>query len=358
MSREQGELDQARAVREGEGLDLAKLDAYLGSALPELQGSLQVEQFPSGYSNLTYLLRKGETQLVLRRPPFGARVKSGHDMAREFRVLRGLSPHIAIAPKALAFCDDEAVLGAEFYVMERRRGMVLRKQLPPALAGQPERFRSMCGALIDTLADLHGLDVAATGLATLGKPEGYVRRQVEGWIRRFERAKTSEVADIAAIGEWLLANMPEDGDATLVHNDYKFDNVMLDPADPTKVTAVLDWEMCTVGDPLMDLGTTLGYWVEATDNPVWRAMAFGPTTAPGAMTRRELAEHYAARTGRDVSNMLYYYCFALLKIAGIVQQIYARYASGATRDPRFAQLDQVVAALGRIAVQAAETGRY
>ncbi len=351
-------IDSAKPVREGEQLDLAALDAYLEAHVPDLSGELSVEQFPSGYSNLTYLLRKGDTELVLRRPPFGAQVKSGHDMAREYRVLSGLAPHIRVAPKPLAFCEDEAVLGADFYVMERRRGVVLRKSLPPSLAGDPELFARQCRALIDTLADLHAVDVEVAGLGDLGKPEGYVRRQVEGWIRRFALAKTSEVPDIDALGRWLLERMPEDGDATLVHNDYKFDNVMLDPTDPTRVVAVLDWEMCTLGDPLMDLGTTLGYWVEANDPPVWKAMAFAPTTAPGALSRRALAEHYAARTGRDVSNMLYYYCFALLKIAGIVQQIFSRYAQGLTRDPRFAQLDKVVQTLGRIAVKAAETGNY
>ena len=353
-------IDGASDVRSGEELDAAVLDAYLAGELDtwqDLDAPLQIEQFPSGYSNLTYLLRKGSTELVLRRPPVAAQVRSGHDMGREFRVLSALQGVYASAPRPLVYCADERVIGAPFYVMERRRGLVLRKVLPERLAGDPELMRRMCLALVDNLAELHAVDVAAAGLESLGKPEGYVRRQVEGWIARWHKAKTDEVPEIDTIAAWLVEHMPVDGDATLVHNDYKFDNVMLDPADPTHIVAVLDWELCTRGDPLMDLGTTLGYWVEAQDHPALQTMAFGPTTAPGALRRSELAARYAEKTGRDVSNMVYYYCFALLKIAVIVQQIFYRYRKGFTRDPRFARLDVVVSALGRAAVEAAEMGR-
>ncbi len=348
-------LDEAKPVREGEALDLGALEAYLERAVPELTGALEVEQFPSGYSNLTYLLRKGPTELVLRRPPAGVQVKSGHDMAREHRVLLGLQGIYPLAPRPLAYCEDAGVIGAPFYVMERRRGVILRKRVPKEV--EPATLRTMCGALVDQLAALHAVDLEAAGLADLGRPQGYVRRQVEGWIERFARAKTSEVPDIERLGEWLLERIPPDGEGTLVHNDFKFDNVMLDPDELTRIVAVLDWELCTVGDPLMDLGTTLGYWVQQDDDPRWQAMAFGPTNAPGAMTRRELIERYAERTGRDVSNMLFYYGFALLKIAGIVQQIYFRWAKGFTRDPRFAMLDQVVLALGATGVRAIATGK-
>lgn len=355
-------IDGARPVRSGEELDTAALDRWLHAQAPELQGLLEVEQFPSGYSNLTYLLRKGDTELVLRRPPFAVQVKSGHDMAREHRVLSALAPVYPLAPGPLGYCDDPEVIGAPFYVMERRRGTILRKRLPPELGVDPAKLRAMCASLVDGLADLHAIDVAAVGLSDLGRPEGYARRQVEGWIARYEKARTHDVPHIDELGRWLMARIPPDGPpenwATLVHNDYKFDNVVLDPRDPTKIIAVLDWEMCTVGDPLMDLGTTLGYWVEAGDDPRWHAMAFGPTAAPGAMTRAELAARYAERTGRDVSNMLFYYCFALLKIAGIVQQIYFRWSKGYTKDPRFGMLDQIVAVLGQMGVRAADRGRY
>jgi aminoglycoside phosphotransferase (APT) family kinase protein len=351
-------LDGSKPVRHGEELDLAALDAYLTAQLPGISGPLVIEQFPSGYSNLTYLLRKGDTELVLRRPPAAVQVKSGHDMAREHRVLSGLQGVYPLAPRPLAYCDDPGVLGAPFYVMERRRGIILRKRLPDGMELPPRTLRAMCDALVDQLAALHAIDPAAAGLADLGRPEGYVRRQVEGWIDRFAKARTSEVPDIERLGAWLRERIPEGGEATLVHNDYKLDNVMLDPDDLTRIVAVLDWELCTVGDPLMDLGTTLGYWVQDDDDPRWKAMAFGPTNAPGAPTRRELAERYAERTGRDVSNMLFYYCFALLKIAGIVQQIYFRWAKGYTKDPRFGTLDQVVLALGATGMRAIDSGRY
>ncbi len=352
-------IDATKPVREGEQLDLAALDAYLSQQLPDASGELVVEQFPSGYSNLTYLLRKGDTELVLRRPPEGVQVKSGHDMGREHRVLSGLQGVYPLAPRPLAYCEDPGVLGAPFYVMERRRGIILRKKIPRDLGVDADALHRMCGSLVDQLGALHAIDLEAAGLADLGRPEGYVQRQVEGWIARFEKAKTSEVAEIERLGTWLRDNLPpESGVATLVHNDYKFDNVMLDPEDLTRIVAVLDWEMCTVGEPLMDLGTLLGYWVQSDDDPRWQAMAFGPTNTPGAMTRRELAERYAETTGRDVSNMLYYYCFALLKIAGIVQQIYYRFKQGFTKDPRFAMLDQIVLALGQTGVKAIDSGTY
>ncbi len=351
-------IDASKPVRAGEQLDLQALETYLDGVLPQLQGPLVVEQFPSGFSNLTYLLRKGDTELVLRRPPFGAQVKSGHDMAREHRVLAGLCDHYPPAPRPLAFCDDPEVLGADFYVMERRQGVIVRRDLPPSLRGDAELFRRMCCSLVDGLAELHAVDLDATDLRDLGRGEGYVKRQVEGWVRRLERAKTSPLPQLDEIGAWLTERVPADSESTLIHNDYKFDNVMLDPDDPTRIVAVLDWEMCTVGDPLMDLGTTLGYWVQADDDPAWRAMGQSPTAAEGALSRVEVAERYAERTGRDVSNMLYYYCFALLKIGVIVQQIFYRFAKGHTSDPRFAHLDQVVAGLGRMAVRAADRGRY
>lgn len=347
-------IDEATAVREGEALDVAKLDAWLAAVLPELQGPLTVSQFPGGYSNLTYLLRKGERELVLRRPPFGARVKSGHDMGREYRVLAGLAPVYPPAPRPLAACTDLDVLGAPFYVMERRRGLIVRKQLPEGIG--PEVLGRMCASLVDQLVALHAVDLDAAGLRDLGHPEGYVRRQVEGWTARWQKARTDDVPDIEALARWLAEHQPGDGDVCLVHNDYKFDNVVLDPDDPTRIVAVLDWEMCTTGDPLLDLGTTLGYWVQADDAGAWRAMAFGPTAMPGAWGRQQVAERYAERSGRSLEHVLFAYAFGLLKIAVIVQQIYQRYRLGHTKDPRFAALDKVVAVLGHTAAQALARG--
>jgi aminoglycoside phosphotransferase (APT) family kinase protein len=351
-------IDRTGPVRPGEGLDTAKLESHLREHLPDVSGPLVVEQFPQGYSNLTYLLRMGEKELVLRRPPFGSQVKTAHDMGREYRVLSKLHEVYEPAPRPLLYCEDASILGAPFYVMERRRGIILRKTLPPSLKLDAETAHQLCHSFVDNLALLHSLDYEAAGLGDLGKPEGYVERQVTGWTKRYRDAQTDEVPHINQIAAWLAGRIPQESGATLIHNDYKYDNLVLDPDDLTRIIAVLDWEMCTIGDPLMDFGTTLGYWIEASDDQAFQAMAFGPTMLPGSLTRRELVERYAEKTGRDVSNILFYYCFALFKIAVIVQQIYYRYVKGHTRDDRFSRLNEVVALLGKAAVQAAEQGKF
>ncbi len=350
-------LDTAAPVRPGEELPVAALEAYLSQRLPAASGPLTVEQFPRGHSNLTYLLRWGDQEFVLRRPPFGNQVKTAHDMGREFRVLSRLCAVYPAAPRPLLYCDDNHVLGAPFYVMERRRGVILRGG-DSGGAIDPPTARRLSKALIDNLARLHSLDYKAVGLADLGKPEGYVARQVTGWVNRYANARTDPLPEMDRVAQWLTDHQPAESDAALVHNDYKYDNLVLDPGNLTQIVAVLDWEMATVGDPLMDLGTTLGYWVESGDPESVRANAFGPTDLPGSLTRRELVVRYADRTGRDVSGMLFYYCFGVYKIAVIIQQIYARFVRGHTRDERFARLNERVAALGRQALLALETGRF
>jgi aminoglycoside phosphotransferase (APT) family kinase protein len=280
-------------------------------------------------------------------------------MAREYRVLSKLSLIYPPAPRPVLFCDDPDVLGVPFYVMERRRGVVLRRQLPAGLAIDPMAARRLSTLLIDNLARLHSLDYRAAGLGDLGKPEGYVVRQVTGWTERSARARTDDLPALDRVSGWLAGHLPPEagGTAALIHNDYKYDNLVLDPGDLTRVVAVLDWEMATVGDPLMDLGTTLGYWVEAGDPPALQRASFGPTALPGSLSRRELAERYAEQSGRDVSGILFYYAFGLFKIAVIVEQIYARYVRGHTRDPRFAHLNDVVAVLAEQADEAIATGR-
>lgn len=352
------DLDTAAPVRRGEELPVAAVEAYLAQRLPGTPGSLTVEQFPHGHSNLTYLVRRGDQEFVLRRPPFGNQVKTAHDMGREFRVLSKLYAVYPTAPRPLVYCEDERVLGAPFYVMERRRGVILRRSDAPGPAIDPPTARRLSTALIDNLALLHALDYEAAGLADLGKPDGYVTRQVTGWITRYANARTDPLPEMDRVAQWLSDRKPAESGVALVHNDYKYDNLVLDPGDLTRIVAVLDWEMTTVGDPLMDLGTTLGYWVEAGDPESMHANAVGPTRLPGSLTRRELVARYAETTGRDVSGMLYYYVFGVYKIAAIIQQIYARYVRGHTRDERFAHLNERVVALSRQALLALETGRF
>ena len=335
-------IDAAKPVREA--LDLERLTLYLRHALGSSE-AVQVEQFPGGHSNLTYLVKLGERELVLRRPPFGAQIKTAHDMDREFAILGKLAPVYPRVPRPLLLCDDESVLGARFYLMERVRGVILRSRLPAGLEIDPTLARRLSQAAVETLAELHALDIEATGLATLGHPEGYVHRQVAGWTKRYAAAVTDDLPAMDRVAAWLAANTPVSGPPTLLHNDFKYDNIVLDPEDLTRVRGVLDWEMATVGDPLMDLGTALCYWVEADDPPAVRAFAFGPTALPGSYTRRELAEHYARITGRSLEHLNFYRAFGLYKTAVVAQQIYLRFVRGHSKDPRFAMMIEGVRAL-------------
>jgi aminoglycoside phosphotransferase (APT) family kinase protein len=350
-------VDSAKPIRAGEELDIARLQQYLLANLPHATGELSVEQFPSGWSNLTYLLKLGDQDLVLRRPPFGNAVKSAHDMGREYRVLSKLCEVFPPAPRPYLFCADADIIGDEFYVMERRRGVIVRaKNVPEELTSNPDTLRKLSESLVDCLAALHQVDFAAAGLADLGRPQGYVERQVTGWIKRYEAAQTDQFPQMDQLAKWLVDHLPGDGRPSLIHNDFKHDNLMLDQHDLTKIVAVLDWEMATVGDPLMDLGTTLAYWIEANDNPIRRLGSYGPTYMEGSLTRQEFAARYSAQTGIDTSNILFYYCFGTYKLAVIVQQIYARYVRGATQDERFANLNQMVQVLGITGIEAVELG--
>jgi aminoglycoside phosphotransferase (APT) family kinase protein len=349
-------IDTPRPVRKGEELDASRLEGYLRKHLPGFEGPVTIEQFPSGHSNLTYFVRAGDRELVLRRPPFGSKVKSAHDMSREFRILSQLGKAYPPAPRALAYCDDPEVLGAPFYLMERIRGTILRRGIPRGLDLTPDVMRKLCESFIDNLATLHALDFRAAGLGDLGKPEGYNTRQVTGWTKRYADSKTDDIPDIDKIAAWLAERIPAESGEALIHNDYKYDNIVLDPEDPTRIIGVLDWEMSTLGDPLMDLGTALGYWIDPGDPEELALLSFGPTDRPGSLTRKELAARYAERTGRDVSGILFYYCFALFKTAVVLQQIYYRYKQGLTSDERFAALIHGVRILAKQAVASADRG--
>ncbi len=353
--------DQARAVRAGEELDAEKLSGWLAEKL-NLEGTLEIEQFPSGHSNLTYLLRVDGRELVLRRPPFGTQVKTAHDMGREFRVLSALGPAWAKAPTPLALCDDESLLGCTFYIVERVRGLILRRDPPPGLDLNPTAAKRLSEAFVDTLVELHQIDADAVGLGDLGRPDGYVERQVSGWVGRYQKAKTDDVADVERVATWLTEQRPFlDASApavapTLLHNDFKYDNLVLNPDDVGDVRAVLDWEMSTRGDPLMDLGTALCYWVDAGDARDLSAMRFAPTHLDGTLDRLALAERYASKTGRPIEDIGFYYAFGLLKTAVVAQQIYARFAAGHTKDPRFKAMIGGVRALAAQAARVVDNG--
>ena len=376
--------DDTRAVRASEALDWPALSAYLRDALPRqasferrygrppLSGAPKVTQFPGGHSNLTYLVRFGEVELVVRRPPLGPVPARAHDMAREFRWLAALHPLFPLVPLPVLLCEDASVVGSTFYVMERRHGLVIRHDEPPSVAGRPEVRRAIGEALVDALAALHRVEVGTgsltrpaqgprsepsrpgegprSDLTALGKPDGFVERQVRGWTARWEGARTTYLAEMENVASWLLANLPPPPSRpSVVHGDFKLDNVMLDTADPTRLVAVLDWEMCALGDPLVDLGIFLGYWVPSAAAGSQDALST-VTDRPGWPSRLAIVERYADLSGADVSHLRFYETFAVFKLAVVIQQIYVRYVRGQTDDARFAGLGDRVA---RLAVRAA-----
>jgi aminoglycoside phosphotransferase (APT) family kinase protein len=338
----QPDLEAAELIdeRPDERLDTARLEPYLREHFPGAEGPLLGRQFGGGKANLTYLIRFGDREFVLRRPPLGPIPPGAHDMRREHRVLSVLHRHYPPAPHSLLLCEDESVIGAVFIVEERRHGFVIRDDIPPEFAGRPELNRRIGLALVDALADLHLVQPVDVGLGDLGRPEGYLERQLSGWLRRWQAAQGGEQADRAAadmqpVLDWLGQNLPFSGGAALLHNDYRLDNCLLDAADSGRIEAVLDWDMCTQGDPLADLGYVLNYWVEPGDDPEWRAIAAMPTWRDGFPSRAEAIDRYAARTGFDVATIGWHQVFAAFKLAVIIQQIYIRFVRGQTQDERF-----------------------
>lgn len=328
--------DQATSIRPGEELDQPKIESFLRDSIPGLSGAMTLRQFPGGHSNLTYLVTVGEQEMVIRRPPFGHKAKSAHDMGREYRILSGIHEVYPYAPKPLAFTDDESIIGCPFYVMRKVSGIILRKDLPAGLTFSPAQVRRLFERLIEVLHELHSIDFKSVGLENFGKPNGYVERQIIGWNKRYRAARTPDVPECEDIMNWLEEKMPPETDRPgLIHNDFKFDNVVLDPQDPMKIIGVLDWEMATLGDPLMDLGCSLGYWVQKDDPPETEAMRSMPTHLEGALTRREVADYYAQLAGLEMENIDFYYVFGLFRVAVIIQQIYYRYYHGQTQDERF-----------------------
>jgi aminoglycoside phosphotransferase (APT) family kinase protein len=324
-------------VRPGEELDWASLETYLGAHIPDLTGPMEVLQFPSGSANLTYLLRFGPMELVLRRPPFGVVAPGAHDMRREYKVLSRLWRNFDRAPRAYVFCDDHDVVGADFVVMERRRGEVIRGVVPRSMADHPDLGRRISFALVDAMAEMHLLDPAANDLSDLGKPAGFAARQVAGWKTRWDLVRPDDGNPLMdEVPERLAASVPEPTRVSIVHNDLKLDNCQFDPAVPDRVQSIFDWDMTTLGEPLVDLGTLLNYWPDPTDPPVSRRVSHEGLLHMGLPTRAEITTRYADRTGIDVSSAGWYEAFAQWKTGVVIQQLHNRWKRGESTDPRMA----------------------
>jgi aminoglycoside phosphotransferase (APT) family kinase protein len=346
-------LDQPVRVRHGEELNLEALNTCLKEQRVITGPVIEVMQFPGGYSNLTYLLRTEFNEYILRRPPSGAAIKSAHDMGREFKVLSLLQNNYSKIPAPILYCESPEVIGVPFYIMQRIKGIILRPSNVKDLSLTPEEMRRISEMLVDNLAALHSLDIHKTGLDQLGKPEGYIQRQVEGWTKRYSAAQTDQIREMELLSTWLLHNQPVENSPTLLHNDYKYDNVVLDEKNPVNIIGVLDWEMTTVGDPWMDIGASLAYWAEAGDDKL--ARVFNVSWLPGNLTRKEVVARYSEKSGRSVKSPVFYYAFGLYKNAVIAQQIYARWKQGFTKDPRFGELIHVIRNLAQRGAKAVET---
>ncbi len=308
-----------------------------------MSGEIAIKQFPSGFSNLTYLITAGEREMVLRRPPFGKKAKTAHDMHREYRILSALKPFFPYCPEPLVYTGDKSIMGSPFYIMERIKGTILRKELPEGMELSPKEARRLSEGLIEVLTELHLVDYEKAGLGDFGRPDGYVQRQVDGWSGRYRDARTNDAPDYEKVMAWLQEKMPPDWHRpSVIHNDFKFDNVVLNPVDPLEITGILDWEMATVGDPLMDLGNSLAYWVERDDSDHLQLIRLMPTHLEGMLTRREQVGLYAELMGFDIQNFDFYYCFGLFRLAVIAQQIYYRFFHGQTKDKRFGMLIHAV----------------
>lgn len=339
-------LDTANPVRKGEELDAQAVTNWLKAQGIELQGEPQVTQFSGGASNWTYRLQYDNRDLILRRPPKGTKAKSAHDMVREYTVQQALQAQYPLVPNMVALCTDAAVIGCDFYVMDRIEGIIPRANLPKDLNLTTQEISELCQSVMDALIALHQVDYTKNpDLLALAKGEGYCERQVMGWDKRYEQARTPDVPDFADVRHWLIANIPSDSKTCVIHNDWRFDNVILDPNHPTNIIGVLDWEMATLGDPLMDLGCALAYWVEADDNAVMQATRRQPTHLAGMMTRQQVVDYYLQQTGLKVANWTFYEVFGIFRLAGIAQQIYYRYYHGQTDNPAFKDFGVIVNAL-------------
>lgn len=338
------------------GLNFDLLKDYLAPILHCAADTIQVNQLPGGYSNLSFLVESSTKKFILRRPPFGEKIAKAHDMSREFKVLEGLKKAgYTKSPLPIHFCAEESIFGAPFFIMEFVEGVILGNRVPQGIKLEKEDFTALSRSAMDCLLELHNLKLENSGLIHLGKPEGYTQRQVEGWVDRYFRAKTNELPGLEQATTWLLENIPSTAPLAFIHNDFKYDNLVLDPQQNTHIKGVLDWEMATVGNPLMDLGTTLAYWAEEKDPEILKL--FNLSHLPGNLSRKEIMEYYFSNGTSSKQEMVFYYVFGLVKVAVIAQQIFKRYSQGYSTDPRFEPLIHVVEAAGKKALKTLQTDK-
>lgn len=328
-------IDTAGQVRAGEELPIAALDAYLKANLPDVQGDLKVTQYGGGASNWTYRLTYANADMILRRGPAGTKAKSAHDMGREYRLQKALKPVFPYVPEMLLYCEDTDVIGTDFYIMERLEGIIPRKNMPRGVDMSAAQVRQLCTNVLDRLVELHQVDLDSTGLRDLAKGEGYAKRQIDGWSERYRKAKTWNVPSGKGIMRWLQDNLPEHETICLTHNDFRFDNVVLDANDPTRVIGILDWELATLGDPLMDVGNMLAYWIQADDDAIARSTRRQPTHLDGMLTRQQVIDYYCDKTGFKAQDFTFYEVYGIFRLSAIAQQIYYRYHHKQTRNPAF-----------------------
>ncbi len=330
-----------RAPQESVKLDWDRARAQLAAHHLTLDRDPPPRQFAGGLANLNYLIHLAGKPAVLRRPPMGELPAGSHDMAREHRILSRLADALAVAPRSLFLCTDPAVIGAPFQILEYRPGLVIRSTMPPTLKGRPEVGARLSRVLLETLSSIHAVDTAAIGLDDLGRPQGFLARAVVGWRKRGEAAKEDGTETLHAdLGVWLESHIVPDGPPALLHNDFKLDNVILDPRDLSAV-AVVDWDQGTRGDPLFDFATLLSYWVEPDDPPAMHDMAQMPAAEPGFLTRPQAVDAYAAISGRDMAPFLFHRVLAMYKLGVIFLQLGHRWRTGATSEPRYAPLSSI-----------------
>jgi aminoglycoside phosphotransferase (APT) family kinase protein len=331
-------IDQPKTLRAEDAFDTEAVFTFLKKHIPNVEGTLEVKQFSGGASNLTYQLSVDNQQFIMRCPPKGTKAKGAHDMAREYNIMSALKPMFPDVPKMIAYTNDESIMGREFYLMEKITGIIPRANMPKELQLSEADTRKMCLNVIDKLIALHQLDLEKTGLATFGKGEGYIQRQIDGWCARYEKAKTWNVPSCQRVMDFLKKNIPNQERKCFIHNDFRLDNVVFNAENPTEVIGILDWEMATIGDPLMDLGNSMAYWVQADDDFFMRSIRRQPTHLKGMLKRNEVVSYYLEKMNFPKEDFTFYEVYGLFRLAVILQQIYYRYHHKQTTNPMFKNL--------------------